>query len=50
MARRQLWLREGSAKDQRLVQFVADRLIERDGRFIFNERASKIGIASWSPR
>jgi SAM-dependent methyltransferase len=48
-ARRQLWLREGSEKDQQLRRLARDRLIERDGRFSWDERPSEIGIASWSP-
>jgi SAM-dependent methyltransferase len=50
MARRQLWLREGSEKDQRLGALAAERVIERDGRFTFDDRGSKIGVATWSPR
>lgn len=50
MARRQLWLREGSEKDQRLGALAAERVIERGGRFTFDDRRSKIGVASWSPR
>jgi hypothetical protein len=49
-ARRQLWLREGSEKDQKLGGLARDRLIEREGRFSWDERPSKIGIAAWSPR
>ncbi|MDP8905261.1 MAG: class I SAM-dependent methyltransferase [Chloroflexota bacterium] len=50
MARRQLWVREGSAKDRRLVELVRERLLERDGRFTFDDGPSTIGIASWPPR
>ena len=49
MARRQLWLREGSAKDQRLVALAGERLVERDGRFSWDDRRSGIGITWWSP-
>jgi SAM-dependent methyltransferase len=49
MARRQLWLREGSTKDRRLAALAEERVFERDGRFTFDERPSQIGIASWSP-
>jgi SAM-dependent methyltransferase len=48
--RRQLWLREGSAKDQRFVALARERLIEREGRFTFDSAASRIGVASWEPR
>jgi hypothetical protein len=50
MARRQLWLREGSSKDQRLEQLAAERLVLHDGRFTFDDRASQIGVATWAPR
>lgn len=50
MARRQLWLREGSAKDRRLVALADERLNERDGLFSWDERPAQIGIARWSPR
>jgi SAM-dependent methyltransferase len=50
MARRQLWLREGSPKDQRLRDLAAERLIERGGRFTFDDETSQIGIAYWEPR
>lgn len=48
MARRQLWLRIGSEKDRRLVALARERLIERDGGFSWDDRASRIGIAVWS--
>jgi hypothetical protein len=50
MARRQLWLRPGSAKDERLMRLGRERLVERDGRFGWNEQRSRVGVASWSPR
>ena len=50
MARRQLWLREGSAKDQVLQRLVLNTLTERDGRYAFEWTPTKIGIVSWSPR
>jgi SAM-dependent methyltransferase len=50
MARRQLWVKEGSAKDRRLVELVGERLLERDGRLTFDDRPSKIGVVSWEPR
>ena len=49
MARRQLWLREGSDKDARLGQLVAETVTERDGRLAFDWTAAKIGVASWQP-
>ena len=50
MARRQLWLRSGSAKDERLQAVAREALTERDGRFAFEWTPTKIGIVSWSPR
>ena len=49
MARRQLWLREGSAKDEQLTRFVRDSISERDGRYAFDWTPSKIGVVTWSP-
>lgn len=49
MARRQLWLREGSEKDSRLHQLVAEIVTERDGRYAFDWEPTKIGIVSWWP-
>jgi SAM-dependent methyltransferase len=49
MARRQLWLREGSEKDSRLRNLVAETVSERDGRFSFDWTPTKIGIVSWAP-
>ncbi len=49
-ARRQLWLRAGSDKDQRLQRLLPDVLEERDGRYAFDWTPTKIGIISWSPR
>ena len=50
MARRQLWLREGSAKDQLLRSLAAGALTERDRRWAFEWTPTKIGIVTWSPR
>jgi SAM-dependent methyltransferase len=51
MARRQLWLREGSDKDRRLAEWVPRALHKLpDGRFTFDERPSRIGVVSWVPR
>jgi len=50
MARRQLWLREGSAKDRKLRRLVAQAAAERDGRFAFEWQPTRIGIVTWSPR
>jgi SAM-dependent methyltransferase len=50
MARRQLWLRPGSAKDARLRDLAPDVVTERDGRFAFEWTLTKIGVVSWVPR
>ena len=47
MARRQLWLEEGSAKDRKLRRLVERTLTERDGRFGFEWQPTRIGIVSW---
>jgi hypothetical protein len=49
VARRQLWIRAGSARDQRLAGRVRDVVTERHGRFAFEWTPTKIGIVSWSP-
>jgi len=49
MARRQLWVRAGSAKDDLLVALVRDSLTVRDGRLAFDWTPTKIGIVSWPP-
>ncbi|HUG47553.1 MAG TPA: class I SAM-dependent methyltransferase [Candidatus Limnocylindria bacterium] len=49
MARRQLWLREGSVKDDRLRALLPDHLHEVDGGWTFDRWPSKIGIVSWRP-
>lgn len=50
MARRQLWLEEGSAKDLKLRGLVERTATERDGRYAFEWSPTIIGIVSWSPR
>jgi SAM-dependent methyltransferase len=49
-ARRQLWLRRGSAKDEKLTRLARDVVTEREGRFAFDWAPTKIGIVSWTPR
>lgn len=50
MARRQLWLREGSARDDLLRQLARETVTERDGRYAFEWQPTKVGIVSWAPR
>jgi hypothetical protein len=49
MARRQLWLRQGSARDDLLRTLASDVVTESDGRFAFEWTSSKIGIVTWVP-
>lgn len=49
MARRQLWVRSGSAKDARLRELVEARAEERGGRFALEWTPTRIGIAVWEP-
>jgi SAM-dependent methyltransferase len=49
MARRQLWIDEGSAKDLELRRLVETVATERDGRFAFDWTPTRIGIVSWAP-
>jgi hypothetical protein len=46
-ARRQTWVRPGSAKDRRVGELVKERLVERDGRYAFDWGASSVGIVTW---
>lgn len=47
--RRQLWLKEGGERDQRLAKLLAGRLSERDGRFAVSWEPITVGIVTWSP-
>ena len=49
MARRQLWLRQGSARDALLRTLARDALTERDGHLSFDWAPSKIGVVTWLP-
>ncbi len=49
MARRQLWVRSGSAKDARLGELVEARAEERGGRFALEWTPTRIGIVVWEP-
>jgi SAM-dependent methyltransferase len=49
IARRQMWLKEGSAKDLTLRRLVQETATERDGRYAFDWAPTRIGIVSWSP-
>jgi SAM-dependent methyltransferase len=47
-ARRQLWLRPGSTKDDRLRALARDAITERGGRFALEWSPTKVGIVSWT--
>lgn len=49
MARRQLWVRPGSEKDQVLETLVRNAATERDGQWALDWSRSRIGIVSWEP-
>jgi SAM-dependent methyltransferase len=47
--RRQLWLQEGGERDQKLGRILAERLVERDGRFAVSWEPVTVGIVTWAP-
>ncbi len=49
MARRQLWVRPGSAKDLELQRLVRGAASAREGRWAPEWSVSKIGIVTWEP-
>jgi cyclopropane fatty-acyl-phospholipid synthase-like methyltransferase len=50
MARRQLWVRPGSAKDVALQALVDEHATERDDRWALDWHPSRIGVVTWLPR
>lgn len=50
MARRQLWVKPGSAKDRRLIDLVDQLATERDGQWALDWTTTRIGIVTWEPR
>jgi SAM-dependent methyltransferase len=50
MARRQLWVAPGSAKDRRLSELVERKATQRDGRWALDWTATRIGVVTWEPR
>jgi hypothetical protein len=50
MARRQLWVAPGSAKDRHLVELVDARATERDGAWALDWSTTRIGVVTWDPR
>lgn len=49
MARRQLWVRPGSTKDQRLQQLVAARATQREAGWALDWQPTRVGIVAWEP-
>jgi SAM-dependent methyltransferase len=49
-SRRQLWVRPGGEKDQRLQAVLRERAEERDGRFALAWAPGHHGIVTWKPR
>lgn len=49
MARRQTWVRPGSAEERRLLEVVQDRLQERDGRYAFSWEPTPVAVVTWAP-
>jgi SAM-dependent methyltransferase len=49
MARRQLWLKEGSDRDRQLERLLRQTATERDGRWALDWTATRIGIVVWQP-
>lgn len=50
MARRQLWVRPGSAKDDALQRLVGATASQRDGRWSLDWGRARIGVVTWEPR
>jgi SAM-dependent methyltransferase len=48
-ARRQLWLRSGSARDQQLVSLLRSDAREADGVWVLPDDRARIGIINWAP-
>ena len=47
--RRQLWVRTGSAKDERLVALVTQQATEGEPGWALDWRPTRIGIVAWEP-
>jgi SAM-dependent methyltransferase len=50
VARRQLWVRPGSAKDAELSRLVQETARERDGRWALDWTQTRIGVVTWEPK
>ena len=49
MARRQLWVRAGSAKDARLEALVREHAVEGDEGWSLDRSETRIGVVTWTP-
>jgi SAM-dependent methyltransferase len=49
MARRQLWVRPGSASDARLVTLVRAAATQREDGWTLDRAVSRIGVVTWAP-
>jgi SAM-dependent methyltransferase len=49
MARRQLWVRPGSARERRLAELVRQRAVEGEAGWTLETRPARIGVVAWEP-
>jgi SAM-dependent methyltransferase len=49
LARRQLWVRPGSARDDRLIGLVGQYASQRDEVWALDWRSTRVGIVTWVP-
>jgi SAM-dependent methyltransferase len=49
LARRQLWVRPGSARDDHLIELLGRQASQRDEGWALDWRSTRVGIVSWVP-
>jgi SAM-dependent methyltransferase len=49
LARRQLWVRPGSARDDLLIELLGRQASQRDEGWALDWRSTRVGIVSWVP-
>lgn len=49
LARRQLWVRPGSARDDRLIELVGQHASQRAEGWALDWRSTRVGIVTWVP-
>lgn len=49
MARRQLWVREGSERDARLADLVRGSAVRREGGWTLDAEPMRVAVVSWAP-